>query len=109
MAGFQSILARTTVAELLKALTPNDYFLIIQVSISTCNDIIIIMYDIIQVGEGQRTQPLGCSSHKTRATPENVLVVMATTCTFPSCTLCLPWDLRCLSGVAMALCLSCRS
>ena len=31
MAGFRSILARTTIAELLKALTPNDYFQIIQV------------------------------------------------------------------------------
>lgn len=31
MAGFQSILARTTIIELLKALTSNDYFLIIQV------------------------------------------------------------------------------
>ena len=35
MAGFQSVLARTTIAELLKTLTPNDYFLIKQVYLST--------------------------------------------------------------------------
>lgn len=31
MAGFQSLLARTTISHILQALTSNDYFLIIQV------------------------------------------------------------------------------
>ena len=31
MAGFQSLLAKTTISQLLRALTSNDYFLIIQV------------------------------------------------------------------------------
>ena len=31
MAGFQSLLARTTISQLLRALTSNDYFLIVQV------------------------------------------------------------------------------
>ncbi|CAI8008700.1 Voltage-dependent calcium channel subunit alpha-2/delta-1 [Geodia barretti] len=56
MAGFQSLLAKTTISQLLRALTSNDYFL------------------IIQVGEGERTKNVGCFSEKTRATPENVLV-----------------------------------
>ena len=31
MGGFQSVLARTTISQLLRALTPNDYFFIMQV------------------------------------------------------------------------------
>lgn len=45
MAGFQSILARTTITELLKALTANDYFQIFQV---WYNDVITLSHYIIR-------------------------------------------------------------
>ena len=95
MAGFQSSLARTVIAELLKALTPDDYFLILQVhhhyiiiTSSLYYHHYIMQYSnsalhhhyIIQVGE--TTRPIGCFTDRARATPENVLVNSLFVCLF---------------------------
>ena len=57
MAGFQSLLARTTISQLLRALTPNDYFHILQVR----DYIISNKYDIILSDRWERVTGIGVS------------------------------------------------